>query len=142
MDQSHNLDGQLVTIGGHKYLLQLITDKIRSLPDVAIMGVTLATVCQYYDISPLDVRGTSRRGDIVRARHLTWYILHRVKQMTSISIAAFFDTDHTTILHASEKIQMYRSVYGDVDVDAGICIDLVEKEIHLLTTNKTQSNGQ
>jgi chromosomal replication initiation ATPase DnaA len=51
------------------------------------------------EIPVQDIRGRSRRAEVVRARHMAMYIA-KLNGVSNSSQTAYFDRDHTTVLHA------------------------------------------
>lgn len=56
-------------------------------------------VCRYYGVTLGDIRGQSRRTDIVAARQCLMYWIHRAGRYSSPQIGRFVNNDHTTVLH-------------------------------------------
>lgn len=79
----------------------------------------VSTVSQYYEIPKSDLLGPSRRQPLARQRQVAMYIC---REHTGLSLprigAAFGGRDHTTVMHAVEKItnllQTDKAIYDQV----------------------------
>lgn len=87
-------------------------------------GVTpkllVATVASFYDISIEDVAGNSRRKELVLPRQIAMYLLREELRSSYPAIGhELGDRDHTTAMHACEKIsrELERDVKLKQDLD-------------------------
>ncbi|GAB4542305.1 MAG: chromosomal replication initiator protein DnaA [Pleurocapsa sp.] len=68
---------------------------------VTIMKV----VCEFFQISPEDLKGSSRKREISNARHIAMYLM---RQHTDLSLPRigeeFGGKDHTTVMYSCDKI--------------------------------------
>jgi chromosomal replication initiator protein len=65
----------------------------------------LRGVADFYQIKPKIITGSIRRREIVMPRHVAMYLMRVDFQLPLAEIGAFFSgRDHTTIMHAVEKI--------------------------------------
>ena len=63
-------------------------------------------VCDYYNISPLDIMGTSRVGQIALARHVAMYLIRTILNVPYKKIGSLFSgKDHTTVMSGIEKVE-------------------------------------
>ncbi|MGI9667269.1 MAG: chromosomal replication initiator protein DnaA [Acidimicrobiia bacterium] len=78
--------------------------KLQSAAPLTADGI-LSTAAQYYEIPVSDLTGSSRRQPLARQRQISMYIC---REHTGLSLpkigAAFGGRDHTTVMHAVEKI--------------------------------------
>lgn len=66
----------------------------------------IAAISSYYNISHTDLCGKSRKKEIVRPRQVAMYLLRKESSMSFPSIGDHFSgRDHTTAMHACEKIE-------------------------------------
>ena len=78
--------------------------KLKSAAPLTADGI-ISTVATYYGIPVADLTGSSRRQPLARQRQIAMYIC---REHTGLSLpkigAAFGGRDHTTVMHAVEKI--------------------------------------
>lgn len=66
----------------------------------------IAAVSSYYNIPNTELKGKSRKKEIVRPRQIAMYLLRKESSMSFPSIGDHFSgRDHTTAMHACEKIE-------------------------------------
>jgi chromosomal replication initiator protein len=79
--------------------------KLQSAAPLTADGI-ITTVAQYYDLPVSDLTGSSRRQPLARQRQIAMYIC---REHTGLSLpkigAAFGGRDHTTVMHAVDKIR-------------------------------------
>lgn len=64
------------------------------------------TVSSYYNLSAAEICGKRRNKEIVRPRQIAMYLLRKENNMSFPSIGDYFGgRDHTTAMHACEKIE-------------------------------------
>lgn len=69
-------------------------------------SVIIKTVSRYFDINPESMLGKKRSRDVSYPRQIAMYLCRELTDMSLPKIGqAFGGRDHTTILHACEKIQ-------------------------------------
>lgn len=65
----------------------------------------ISTVAKYFDFKNKELLGTSRKADLVAARHITMYLLRDTLGLQQAKIGEIMGgRDHTTVIHAVEKI--------------------------------------
>ncbi len=75
----------------------------------------ISTVAKYFDFRNKDLLGTSRKADLVVARHIAMYILRDTLKINLTEVAELMGgRDHTTVMHAVEKMK------GEVQINADI----------------------
>ncbi len=63
-------------------------------------------VCKYFDVKPTLLRGPKRDASLVRARHVTMYLLKKELGLTFAEIGNLLGgRDHTTVMHGVEKLE-------------------------------------
>ena len=89
-----------------KYIEQVLSDLISSGKRKGVNYKHLIkTVSEYYDISDVILMSKGRRREIVRPRQIAMYLLRSELQASYPGIGDLFGgRDHTTALHAYEKI--------------------------------------
>lgn len=66
----------------------------------------ITAISSYYNISNTELCGKSRKKEIVRPRQVAMYLLRKESSMSFPSIGEHFSgRDHTTAMHACEKIE-------------------------------------
>lgn len=66
---------------------------------------TINTVCDYYGIKVTQLKGSKRDAFLVKARHVCMFLLKEESKLTFAEIGNLLGgRDHTTVMHAVEKI--------------------------------------
>ncbi len=71
--------------------------------DKSFEGIVNA-VCEYYKIPLSSVLDKTRDAPVVKARHISMFLLRRFTPMTLKQIAQRLNRDHSTVMAASERI--------------------------------------
>lgn len=67
----------------------------------------IQAVCNYYDITPEDLQKKGRKKEITHSRHIAMFLLRSELKLSYKGIGRFFGgRDHTTAMHAYEKISL------------------------------------
>ena len=61
-------------------------------------------VCNYYGVSPELLTGPQRKKNIAEPRQVAMYLIRHLTNMSFVDIGRYFGRDHTTALHAVEKV--------------------------------------
>lgn len=72
-------------------------------------------VANAHDIPAETLRCQSRRADIVRARHAAMYAVRQHTDLSYPAIGRLFNRDHTTVMHAVDKIEGARRINRQLD---------------------------
>lgn len=109
------LEGSLIRLQAHADLMEAEIDtemardilKLQDLNDRP--AATLESVCrassQYFKVSVGDLKSKSRNKDIVKARHIAWYLSKNYVGATFIEIAKYYgNRDHSSVIHGVNKI--------------------------------------
>ena len=85
---------------------QLLKDTFSS-PKQANVSIEniIRVVSDYFHISHVDIKGKKRTQNIVQARQIAMYIAREVTDYSTTEIGQEFMRDHTTVMHANEKIK-------------------------------------
>lgn len=67
--------------------------------------IVLDVVCEYYGVREEDIRGQKRNREFVVPRQISMFVLRDLTDSSYSKIAEFFGRDHSTIMHAEEKIK-------------------------------------
>jgi chromosomal replication initiator protein len=79
----------------------LFKEKTEFLPSPDLI---IEEVAKFYNLSPDDIRGRSKTKDIVLARQVAIYVTRRMTNLSLEEIGAAFKRDHTTVMHAVDRI--------------------------------------
>jgi len=89
----------------HEALKSLLASQYQAATP-SIADITKA-VAQYFQVRLADIRGTTRKANLVRMRGLS---MHLARQLTNLSLQQighyFGGRDHSTVLHACRKIEL------------------------------------
>lgn len=111
------LEGALNRVAGHaqvhkqditeEYTREILHDVIdQSHKKVVDTKRIIETVSSYYNLSSEEICGKRRNKEIVRPRQIAMYLLRKENSMSFPSIGDYFGgRDHTTAMHACEKIE-------------------------------------
>ena len=65
----------------------------------------LKVVCDYFDVSKSDITGKKKNKEIVEPRMIAIYLINEMLEVPLVTIGKLFGgRDHTTIMHARDKI--------------------------------------
>jgi len=63
-------------------------------------------VARTYNVSPADIRGKMRSGNISSARQIAMYIVREITQLSTTNIGdEFGHRDHATVVYAIQKVE-------------------------------------
>ncbi len=99
----HKLTGKKITVESTKITLKnLLESPTKNVsPDQIIKAVT-----KYYDISESDLKGTSRKKEIVKPRQVAMYLLREELEYSFPFIGKKIGgKDHTTVMYSHKKIK-------------------------------------
>jgi chromosomal replication initiator protein len=83
------------------------------------MEIIQKVVAEEYHLSPNDLKGKKRTQSIVYPRQLAMYIIREITEYTTTEIGqAFGGRDHTTVMHACQKIE--NLVQSDPSIDSTV----------------------
>lgn len=75
---------------------------------------------QYFKIPLADLRSKSRNKELVKARHIAWYLSKNITTITYKEIAKYYgDRDHSSIIHGVNKIT------EQIKLDSNLSRDIV-----------------
>lgn len=79
---------------------------VNTIKEVKVRPVKLiSTVAKYFDYKNKELLGTSRKADLVVARHIAMYLLREMLGIQHAKVGEIMGgRDHTTVMHAVEKI--------------------------------------
>jgi chromosomal replication initiator protein len=139
-DNIRELEGALTrvtafaTLTHEKVTLELAANVLRDIVHLQSSAPLTAdgiisTVAQYYEIRRSDLTGPSRRQPLARQRQIAMYVCREHTDLSLPRIGrAFGGRDHTTVIHAVEKIK------GLIQTDKAIYDQVTEVTQQLGTT--------
>jgi chromosomal replication initiator protein len=80
------------------------------------MKELMTAVCEYYEVDPLDVCSQSRKGHLVIARHIFYYLTKQVTKKKLLQMGNYTGgRDHTTVIHGLATISDFIEI-GDMKI--------------------------
>jgi len=110
------LEGKLIKLGAYSDLmnvdidLEIAKEQLNLSMDqqdkmISTESIT-KTVASYYKLPLGDIRGKKRKQELVLARHIAMYLIHKLLKKTLEEIGEYFDKrDHSTVIHAIDKMR-------------------------------------
>ena len=84
---------------------KILEDHIKKPTKIVSPAAIIKAVSTFYSVPEIDLKGGSRRQDIIKARQVAMYILRDVMKCSYPVIGSYFDNkDHTTVMHSCEKM--------------------------------------
>lgn len=83
---------------------------------VKVSGIPMNELC-----------GESRVSEVVRARHLSYWLMNRRVGLTLTACAKSFNKNHATVLHAVRKVDDYLDVYTRRGLDSDGYIQMLKQ---------------
>ena len=75
--------------------------------------VVLEEICRYYGTSEVQIKSTSRKQAIVKARQMLCYVLRERFYYTSFAkIGAYINRNHATVLYACNLVKSNIELYS------------------------------
>lgn len=103
-----------LTIEKSKELLE--TELLKLTPSKAIsIDKIIRATCDYFQVSLYDIKSKKRNKKIVNARQAAMYLARDLTNFSTTEIGSYFNRDHTTIMHAVEKIDNIKASDQDLD---------------------------
>lgn len=137
------LEGSLISIMAHSSLnkkeitIELakeIVDKYaKSINREITIEMIQKTVCEYYNITPEELKAKTRRREIVQPRQIIMYFAKKYTKASLQTIGAMCGgKDHTTVLHACRNIKDLEQTDKKVRAD----IEEIDKKLNLSISTK------
>ena len=74
-------------------------------------------VCEKYNIKISDLKGKSRKKEIVNPRQIAMYLARDILDDSLVTISNAFERDHTTVMHGIEKIKDQMNADSDFETE-------------------------
>ena len=86
---------------------KLLVDNIKTGTDETVtIDTIIKVVCNYYNITVADIKGTARNPKFAMPRHIAVYLSRKLTDRTFTEIAGELGgRDHTTIMNSNKKIE-------------------------------------
>ena len=82
-------------------------------------SLIISQVCKFYSVDEEKIRGTLRTRGVSEARQMAMYLIRNLTNLSLPDIGYEFAKDHTTVMHASRKVEaMLKS--GDTNLQNNI----------------------
>ncbi len=110
------LEGKLIKLGAYSDLmnvdidLEIAKEQLNLTEDhqdkILTIDSIAKTVSSYYKLPLGDIRGKNRKAELVLARHIAMYLIHKLLKKTLEEIGDYFNKrDHSTVIHAIDKMK-------------------------------------
>ena len=110
------LEGKLIKLGAYSDLmnvdidLEIAKEQLNLTDDhqdkILTVESIAKTVASYYKLPLGDIRGKNRKAELVLARHIAMYLIHKLLKKTLEEIGEYFNKrDHSTVIHAIDKMK-------------------------------------
>lgn len=99
----------------------ILRDIINSFQDKSSITIDLIikTVAEYFNVSPIDIKGNKRSQQIVKPRQISMYVVSEMTEFSTTEIGiAFGNRDHTTVMHSVKEIK--KKISDDPDLESTI----------------------
>lgn len=88
----------------------------------------LERVCQFYGVEVEDVLSSSRRAVLVMARQTSMFLMRELSNKSYQEIADFLNRDHSTVIHAINRLTEQKNSSEDFKNDLRIITDNIRSE--------------
>ncbi len=106
----HNLDGMPIDVPSvSRAIKDMYKGKSDALPTPSLI---IAEVSRFYSIPESTIRGTLKNKVTAEARQVAMYLIRTMTNLSLIDIAAEFNRDHSTVIHAIRKIEQALDTAG------------------------------
>jgi chromosomal replication initiator protein len=91
-------------------------------PRRTVRGVQ-EVVASFYGIDTLEMASARRTRSVAMARQIAMYLARKTTLKSFPDIGRFFNRDHTTVMHACNKVESLMATDDDFAVDVGVLRD-------------------
>ncbi len=85
-----------------------------TLKNLSVDKIIRATA-EYFELTSYEIKGKKRNKKIVNARQIAIYLSRELTNFSTTEIGYDFSKDHTTIMHAIEKVEKLKSTNNDIN---------------------------
>ena len=105
---------------------KLLKDKMGPDKHVTVsVDEIIKAVANHYNLSFADVKGKKRTKNIMMPRQIAMYIAREITEYSTTELGAEFNKDHTTVMHACQKIE--EAIKSDPQLESNI--DLIIRNL-------------
>lgn len=97
---------KFISVDGFQYQLVEPTDAT-DIERMTTAAQIIKQVCSAFDTTPEEIFVRSRKMKVIQAKHCCMYLLTKLTSFSLKDIGDIFDLDHTSVIHARDKIQGY-----------------------------------
>ncbi len=109
---------QEATLEYAKEVLMVIAKESTALQKKASPNTIINLVGEHYNVTPSDIKGKSRKKEIVFPRQIVMFILRKDNELALPTIGRMIGgRDHSTVIHSIEKIENLRNKDSNVEKD-------------------------
>jgi len=94
-------------------ILPTLSNENNSLKNLSVDKIIRATA-EYFDLTSYDIKGKKRNKKIVIARQIAIFLSRELTDFSTTEIGYDFSKDHTTIMHAIEKVEKLKASSLDI----------------------------
>ena len=106
-----------------------LSDMVRDNPGLApTPSLILNEICSYFNLEASDILSNNRRSDLVEARQSAMYIVRKLTDSSLHEIGKFFRRDHTTVLHAHDRVETRRQNDTSFNTDIQTLIENIKNK--------------
>ena len=110
------------------------------------LNYILSTVCSYYSIDAIELKGISRKGNINHARQMFMYLSRNHSESSLIKVGEMVNRDHATVLHSCNKISIEKEIYNAVkndiqEIEVLLYSTMIPIEVDLLKLSINYTNS-
>ncbi len=111
-------------------VMQIARDalKLEERKDLVItIDQIMSEVTSYYDLEKNDLTSKSRQSSITLPRQIAMYLARNLTNLSLVSIGQSFDRDHTTVMHAIDKIESKLKNDDDLQDEINGLVNLIKQ---------------
>ena len=110
---NHELTGNPIDLPSvSRAIKDMYKDKSSAVPTPNLI---ISEVCNFYSVEESVLRGPKKDKNTANARQIAMYLIRKMTAMSLPEIGMEFDRDHTTVLHAVNKVEdNVKSNRGDI----------------------------
>ncbi|MCL2083693.1 MAG: chromosomal replication initiator protein DnaA [Oscillospiraceae bacterium] len=100
----------------------VVSDLMKEVP-APDPDLIIKRVCDFYGVDVKDMKSNSRRANLVQARQVAMFLIREITQASLNDIAYFVNRDHTTVIHAIDRVKERCAQSPDFEDDLRLLTD-------------------